>query len=190
MTLLLVGAGGHARAIAEALESQHVDIDAYVDARRCLWLSVDQFATDEQAFARGPRGFVLGLGGVDPPALRRRLEVFESYREHLFRTRAVVHPSANVSPSARMGNGALVLAGAIVQPGSAIGDAAIVNTGAIIEHDAVIGEGAHVAPGAVVLGGARVGTCSMIGAGAVILPMVHVPDDTLVPASSRWPSEP
>lgn len=82
----------------------------------------------------------------------------------------LVHPAAVVSPRARIGPGAIVMARAVVQPDAVVGAHAIVNTGAIVEHDGVLGECAHAAPGAILTGGAVAGDGALIGAGAVILP--------------------
>jgi len=82
----------------------------------------------------------------------------------------LIHPAAVVSPRARIGPGAVVMARAVVQPDAVVGAHAIVNTGAIVEHDGVLGECAHAAPGAILTGGAIAGDGALIGAGAVILP--------------------
>lgn len=188
MTRLLVGAGGHAKAIVEALEMNGTPVDGYVDPERRDWLTADYMPNDEKARA-GPAGdFVLGMGGVAAGDLRRRMALFDAYLDEDWNAPSVVHPDAFVSSSAKIGEGAIVLAGAVVQPDARIGAAVIVNTRAIIEHDSVVGKGSHVAPGAVVLGGCRIGAACMIGAGAVILPGAELPDESLVPALTRYPS--
>ncbi len=186
--VVLIGGGGHAKAIVEAIESADLVIDAYVDPKPCNWLEeVAHYPSDEAGERIEANTFVLGIGGVDPDGLGRRLDVYRRYRARSFTALQVVHPTALVSDAARLGAGCVILTGAIVQPGAVVGDAAIVNSGAIVEHDSDIGVGAHIAPGAVVLGGASVGRCAMIGAGAVVLPGAEVPSGTLVPALERFP---
>lgn len=189
MGLVLVGAGGHARALVEALATLGMTLSAYVDRAECAWLpSLRRYDSDDASQDHDADGFVLGIGAVNPEGLARRLDLFRRYAARGWMAPAVVHPSAIVSGSARLGEGSHILAAAVVQPGAAIGAAAIVNTGAIIEHDSALGEGTHVAPGAIVLGGVRVGACAMIGAGAVVLQGASVPDRTLVPANTRYPA--
>jgi sugar O-acyltransferase (sialic acid O-acetyltransferase NeuD family) len=187
--LVLVGAGGHARALVEALTARRVAVAAYVDRAACAWLpGVPRYETDDASASHRADGFVLGVGSVTPDGLARRLDLFRRYAARGWSAPPVVHPAAVVSASAVLGAGSHVLAAAVVQPGAAIGAAAIVNTGAIVEHDSSVGEGAHVAPGAIVLGGVRVGACAMIGAGAVVLQGAAVPERTLVPANTRFPA--
>lgn len=189
MVLVLVGAGGHARALVEALAARGVGIAAYVDRAACAWLpGVRRFESDDAADGSDADGFVLGIGAVNPEGLLRRLDLFRRYAARGWKAPAVVHPAAIVSAGAEFGEGSHILAAAVVQPGAAIGAAAIVNTGAIVEHDSTIGAGAHVAPGAIVLGGCRIGDCAMIGAGAVVLQGATVPERTLVPANTRYPA--
>lgn len=189
MGLVLVGAGGHARALVEALAAGGVAVSAYVDRAACAWLpGAQRFESDDASEGHRADGFVIGIGAVNPDGLERRLDLFRRYAARGWKAPAVVHSAAIVSSSAALGEGCHILAAAVVQPGAAIGAAAIVNTGAIVEHDSMLGEGAHVAPGAIVLGGVRIGACTMIGAGAVVLPGASVPDRMLVPANTRYPA--
>lgn len=85
-----------------------------------------------------------------------------------------VHPFAWVAPSATLGEGTVVLAGAVIQADASIGGHVIVNTGASIDHDCKIGDLVHVAPGARLAGGVVVGEGALIGIGAVVIPGIHI----------------
>lgn len=181
---LLIGAGGHAKAVVEAARASIGDVVAYVDPRPVAWLQAAHLAADADVKANGIP-IVIGMGGVSATQLKARLALLESYLSRGHPAPPVVHPQAHVSADAALQDGAIVLAGAIVQPGAVIGRGAIVNTRAVVEHDSKIGAGSHVAPGAIALGGCRIGRCVMIGAGAVVLPGATVADETLVPALTR-----
>lgn len=182
MTLVLVGAGGHAKAIVEMMKANGTPFTAYADPRPAAWLDLPRI--EDEAIGAGT-AFVVGLGGVTPQSLHRRLEILDGLCARGLLVRSAVHPRAIVGDSARIDAGAVVLAGAVVQPGATIARGAIVNTGAIVEHDSEIAEGAHIAPGAIVLGGCRIGACALIGAGAVVLPGARVENGALVPAATR-----
>src|SRR5690606_31947794 len=195
MKLLLVGAGSHARTVIDLVQRCGHQVTAYVDRVRQPrpWLggAVPLEASDDDALADTRLAEVaeapaMGLAGVRPDELARRLALFERYAAAFGAPPpALVHPTAVVA-DAEPGPGAMVMAGVVVNAGASIGRAAIVNSGAIIEHEAVVGEGAHVAPGAIVLGRARIGASAMLGAGAVVLPGVSVPAGTLVRALTRF----
>lgn len=187
MMVLLIGAGGHARLVAEILAASGDPVTAYVDPRPCDWLAAEHFTSDAAAMRKRPGMAVMGLGAKDVRALQRRMDIMKAYQEAGWTVRNVIHPSAVCSPSATIESGVLVMAAAVIQPGATLGAGAIVETSAIVEHDAVIGAGAHVAAGATVLGGAHVGGTAAVGAGAVVLPGAAVPENALVPALGRYP---
>lgn len=181
---LLIGAGGHAKVVAEATTASVGEIVAYVDPRPSNWLRAAQLTADSEVKANGIP-IVIGVGGVTIVQLKARLALLDYYLDRDHAAPPVVHPQAYVSPSARLGPGVIALAGAVIHPGAVIGRGVIVNTRAVVEHDSTIGEGSHVAPGAIILGGGSVGRCALIGAGAVILPGAVVADEALVPALTR-----
>lgn len=178
--LVIAGAGEHGRVVAEAAVAAGWEPVGWCgpapDDRPGTGTGLPWLGTDADLAARlgaaspGERpSLVLGFGG--PPATRRavveRIGVAASWA-------AVVHPAAWISPSARLGQGAVVLAGAIVNSGASVGDHAIVNSGAIVEHDVEVGDHAHVAPGATIGGGARIGAGAFVGLNASVRDHVSV----------------
>lgn len=184
MKLVLVGAGGHARNVADTISACGDELVAYVDATPCDWLHVERLSSDaELERIASSVGVVLGVGGIKPSELENRCSLLRKVGKGR-PMQPLVHPRAVVSKSAQLGDGCQIMAGVVVQSDCSIGFGAIVNTGAIVEHESRIAEGAHVAPGAVILGFASVGAFAMIGAGAIVLPGSHVPEKTLVKAGT------
>jgi sugar O-acyltransferase (sialic acid O-acetyltransferase NeuD family) len=96
----------------------------------------------------------------------------------------VIHPTAAVSGSAKLGDGVFIGPNAVVNARTVIGRGAIVNSGAIVEHDCTLDSFCHVASGCALSGGAHVGARSMIGAGAVIIPRVRIGADCTLAAGA------
>lgn len=171
---VILGGGGHARVVIDALQENGAAIPAVVlDANRELWgtdlLGVPIRGGDDRlpALAReGITHFVVGVGGIGDNGPRKRL--FDLAREHGLRPLMVRHPSAVCSRRATIGDGTVVLPGAVINAGARVGMNVIVNSGAIIEHDCVVGDHAHVATGAKLCSTVRVGNLAHVGAGAVV----------------------
>lgn len=188
MNYVLIGAGGHAKAVCDAIAAAGDHVAVYADPRPASWLDVDHYENDVDAESLNPQTAVaIGIGGVTNQALATRLRILDRFLDTGRAAPPIIHEAAYVSPSAELGPGVIVLAGAVVQPAVRLDRGTIVNSRAVVEHDSAIGPGSHVAPGAIVLGSCKIGACAMIGAGAVVLPGSVMPDDALVPALRRYP---
>jgi sugar O-acyltransferase (sialic acid O-acetyltransferase NeuD family) len=171
--ILILGGGGHAKGLIEALRLDAPEVRlAILDARPAdgSVLGVPIIGTDEMldiAATQGFRHFVVGLGGVRDNTPRARL--FERARATGLTPWTVVHRSATIAASARLGVGTQCLSGSLVCADARLGENVIINTGAIVEHDCQIGNHVHVASGAVLAGTVEIGDFAHIGAGAVVL---------------------
>lgn len=176
--VFILGAGGHARVVADALLAAKLSIAGFVDTDAATHgtsiLGHGVLGGEDVVLGRDSNGLVLanGLGSTGDSEPRRAL--FERFSAAGFRFVAVVHPSAVIGRDVRLEEGAQVMAGAVVQPSATVGRNAIVNTRASVDHDCRIGDHAHVAPGATLSGNVRIGPGAHVGAGAVVLQNVRV----------------
>lgn len=123
-----------------------------------------------------------GVGMVPGKNRELRQRIFRKYKELGFDFITLVHPSAILSHSVSLGEGAQLMAGCIIQCNTSIGEDVIVNTGASIDHDCSVEQHSHIAPGVVLCGDVSVGRSSFIGAGAVILPQQKLGSHTTIAA--------
>lgn len=187
---ILLGAGGHARVLVDALRAAGgVELagvlDSGVQTPGTSVLGVPVLGGDELLDgmkARGVSTFVVSVGSVGDASVRRRL--FELGRQRGLKPLTVRHPAAVVSNAARVAEGCQLLASCIVNVGSVLGENVIINSGAIVEHDCEIGAHAHVASGAVLAGGVRVGTGAHIGVGATVRQGISIGAGAIVGAGA------
>lgn len=183
--LLVVGAGGHGKVVAEAAIASGIWREvAFLDSRfpelRSVldWLVVGDDRDVASHLAQYPEIFV-AIGDN-----RTRVERLRAYLASGFRVPVIVHPRAWVSPTASIGMGAVVVGGAIVNACASLGRGCIVNTGATVDHDCQLADGVHVSPGAHVGGGSTIGERSWIGIGAAIRHGVRIGADVTVGAGA------
>jgi UDP-perosamine 4-acetyltransferase len=183
--LAIVGAGGHAKVVIEAIRATGTwDIAGLIDPSpgAASVLGVPVLGGDEmlpRLLADGVSAVVIALGGN---ALRERLG--RRARDMGLELPAIVHPSALVSPSARLGAGVVVMARAVIGTETVVSELAIVNTGAILDHDNFLGIAAHVAPGCALAGNVFVGDRTLIGVGSAVRPLIRIGTDVVVGAGS------
>ena len=114
--------------------------------------------------------------------IRRILQ--ERVKNAGFRIVNLTHPSAVVSASAQIGEGAVVMPNAVINERAAVGEGAIINTGAIVEHDCEIGDFAHVSPNAALAGGVIVGQNTHVGIGSCVVQCVKIGANCVIGAGS------
>jgi len=185
--VVIIGAGGHAAVVADALLAAGETVLGCTDAdaaRRESVCGIPVLGDDTVLETMSVDAVQLanGIGGVRGEAARRNVQA--RLQERGWRFVEVRHPTAIVSRFAQIGAGVHLMAGSIVQAGASIGDGCIVNTAAVIEHDVQLGAWVHVAPRAVVCGSVRIGAMSHVGAGAVVRQGLQLGEGTVVGAGA------
>lgn len=175
--VVILGAGGHGRAVLECARDAGWEVLGFADARAPLpdVLGLPVLGTEDAI--QGPALLAIGDNA-------QRLAAANRVRARGVALPALVHPSAVVARSATLGEGCVVMPRAVVGAAARVERLALINTAAVVEHDAVVEEAAHVAVGALLCGGVRVGAGALVGAGAVALPGARVPPGATVSARS------
>lgn len=97
---------------------------------------------------------------------------------------ALIHPSAVISPSAIIAQGAVVMPLCVVNAHANIEQGVIINSGAIIEHDCMIGEFAHISPNVALAGGVSIGAMSHVGIGSSVIQNITIGKNSIIGAGS------
>ena len=164
-TINLFGASGHAKVIMDVIEAHGDSVGSlYDDAPHCGEINGRPVYKTSQAKVEGPMIISIGSNIV------RKL-IVEKYPVQYAK---VIHPQSIISPSAKIGDGTVVMQGAIVQSDAMIGQHCIINTGASVDHECRIGDFVHISPHATLCGNVHVGEGSWIGAGTTVIPGVKI----------------
>jgi sugar O-acyltransferase (sialic acid O-acetyltransferase NeuD family) len=171
-SLILIGAGGHARACIDVIEHLGtLEIAGLIGTKEelqheCMGYRVIATDSDLPKLAKQYQYALITVGQIKSPLVRQSL-----YRQALalgFKLPAITSPTAHVSRHAVVGDGTIVMHGAIVNAGARVGNNCIVNSNALIEHDATVGDHCHISTGAIVNGTANIGLGSFVGSGSII----------------------
>jgi sugar O-acyltransferase (sialic acid O-acetyltransferase NeuD family) len=185
--VVVYGASGHGKVVGDILLARKdpsfagfVDDSPELQGSRVLGLPVlgDGYWLQREA---GKMKVVVALGVGDNFARQRLVEKCRVWGTELA---TLLHPTASVSDSARLGPGTVVMAQAAINPNAKIGNGVIVNTGAVVEHDVEIGDFAHVSPSAAMAGASCLGMLSQLGIGAVVIQCVRIGAKTIVGAGA------
>jgi len=187
--IVLVGCSGHARVVIDSVERMGGFriagiIDSFVPVgHTCLGYQVlgDEHRLPDLIETHRIRGGVIAIGDnwirhMIAEKIRAIVPGFEFV--------TVIHPSAQVARSARVGPGTVVLPGAIVAANADVGEFCIVNTKASIDHDGVMGPFSSFAPAVTAGGEVTVKAFAAVLLGANIIHSISIGEHSVVGAGS------
>ena len=163
MRLIILGAGGYGRTVADvAAQAERFSEISFLDDNSTVSDAIGKCA--EFARFRGEQtAFYPAFGNNEC-----RLKWLYHLREAGCVIPAIIHPTAYVSPTAQVEPGAVILPHAVVNTNCVVKAGGIVNCGAIVDHGCVLEEGVHICLGAVVKAENRIPRCMKIEAGEVV----------------------
>lgn len=169
--IALIGAGGHAEMLVSTLVEAGYAVAGLFDdnpdlvGRRVLGYEV--LGSPETALEMGLKQAIMGIGNNAARCqMVRRLAGLDFI--------TLIHPSAYVHSSCRIGTGTVVMIGCIVRPLVTLGRHTIINTGAAVGHDCMVGDFVHIAGSSHLGGGAVIENGAFLGLGTIVNPCKRV----------------
>lgn len=179
----MFGAGGHAKVVIEVCRAAGLRVAAVIDDHPPSNLLLGAPVHTSDAFdwnsLSTPFSFLVAVGENSA-----RARIFESLTLRGGVPHAVIHPFSCISPTARIGQGTVVMAGVIVNADAEIGRNCILNTGVRLDHDCLIGDHVHIGPGSTLAGAVTVERSSFLGAGVICIPQVRIAENSVIGAGS------
>jgi sugar O-acyltransferase (sialic acid O-acetyltransferase NeuD family) len=194
LDLVVVGAGGHAREVIDAVMAVQARREDSAVSIRLLGVVADEAdvslldalgvrhlgGVDQVAEVVEPgTGYVIGVGSSPVrAALSDMLDGLGMVAT------TVVHPGASCGRDVRLGEGCYLAMGARVTTNVTLGRHTHVNVNSVVSHDCVVGDFTTLSPGVLINGSCRIGERVLFGTGAVVLPGRDVGDDAVVGAGA------
>jgi len=184
--IILIGAGGHARACIDVIElSGEFKIAGLIEknesiVQKNLGYPVIGKDDDLQNLRKKYKNAIITIGQIKFPEPRNKL--YKLLREMDFKLPVIISPRAYVSKNTQIGEGTMVMHGAIVNANAVIGSNCIINNKVLIEHDASIGNNCHIATGAIINGKVTVGKESFVGSGVVTKQSISIGNNCVIGA--------
>jgi len=159
MRLIILGAGGYGRTVAD-IASQLGYETAFLDDR--AENAIDTCERFER-YRTADTCFYPAFGSNET-----RVKWIGRLEESGCTVATLIHPRAYVSPTAVIDTGCVILPLAAVGTAAVLKKGCIINLGAVVDHDCVLEEGVHAAPGAVIKADNHIPACMKIESGQVI----------------------
>lgn len=114
--------------------------------------------------------------------LKERWKAYQKVNNAGYQVPQLIHPSAYISESCRIGQGSIIMVGAIVDINVTLSELVVLWPGVIVNHDSKVNANTFLSPGAIICGCTTVGKECFLGAGAVIVDHIMVPDESFIKA--------
>ncbi len=177
--LIIIGAGGHGKVIADTALKNGYEKICFIDDNLkgdVMGVPVIGTSADIEYLNDGNTDFIIGVGNN-----ATRKEIAEKYQVNWA---SLVHPSAQIASDVKIGKGSVIMANAVINVCATIGEHCIVNTGAIVEHDNVIENYVHLSPNTTLGGTVHIGALTHVGIGAIVKNNVKVCFDCVIGAGA------
>lgn len=183
--LLILGAGGHGKVVADAAICQgeykeicFLDDGVNVSVQNSYGKIIGCFSDSYEM--KGVFSEVAVAIGDN----KLRLEWINNLINFGYNLPVIIHPSAAVSTTVKISEGTVVMANAVINPDSYVGKGCIINTASSVDHDCSLKEGVHISPGAHLAGNVSIGRLSWVGTNASIIPNCYIEEDVIIAAGA------
>ena len=181
--IFVIGAGGHAEVVIDAILSSGLQVYGIFDDNESLIgkniFQIPILGKIEKAKEYENGRFIVAIGDNE---IRMKIVKNLGFSDDKFYT--VVHPSAVIGKNVEIEAGTMVLGGVVINTGTSIGRHCIINTSASVDHHSEIGDFVHAAPGVHTGGNVTIGEGTFIGIGASIIPEIKIGKSVIIGAGS------
>lgn len=177
--IIIVGAGGHAKMIIDIINDKKefnlvgiVDVGTIIGANKEAPKSVlgipiiCDYSKLDVLYRKGIKNAINAVGFID--SHKERKMVFNKLIDIGFNLPNIIHRTAIIEPSVKLGSGNHILANSLIGSSSTIGDNSIINSGSVITHDVKIKNNVHITPGALIAGYVKISSNTIIGMGSTL----------------------
>lgn len=173
--VIIIGSGGHAKVIIDIIQGMKkyeiIGVASSDKIKRIISgvpiLGNDSILID--LYKSGVKHAFIAIGDC-----KLRDIIFNYVNKIGFDLVNAISPSANISPTVKIGFGVAIMPGVSINVDSIIEDNVIINTNASIDHDNVIKKSVHIAPGCNLAGNVTVGEGTFLGIGCKVIPKIFI----------------
>lgn len=180
--LIIIGASGHGKVVADIAKKNGYDEIVFLDDNEiiteCLGFPVIGCVSAYVDYI-DDCDFFVAIGNLEA-----RERIYNDLIAFGGNVVTLIHPSAVIANSVTVGYGTVVMAGAVINPSVAIGNGCIINTCASVDHDCIIGDLTHISVGAHLAGTVVVRESTIIGIGASVSNNIEITSDCIIGAGA------
>jgi sugar O-acyltransferase (sialic acid O-acetyltransferase NeuD family) len=187
--VLLVGARGHARAVADVIKAEsRYQVAGLIDSFQepgaiCFEYKVLGGEKDVSRICNELRISHMFVAIGDNFQRESMIERIKKVLPNIHFI-SPKHPSVVLGSDVEIGEGTVIMPGVIVVSGSSIAEGCLLNTASSLDHDCAMKRCSSLAPGVAIGGRVYIGARSSIGIGASVKNDIRIGSDTVIGAGA------
>ena len=182
--VIIIGASGHARVIADIIKKSNDEIIGFLDDNPDLHgkkIFEDKIVlgnmSQETINKYLDYYFIIGIGN-------NKIRKSISNKNPEIKWYTAIHPSAIIGSDVIVQEGTVIMAGVVINIGTVIGKHCIINTCSSLDHDNYIENYVHISPGTHLAGTVRIGEGTWVCAGVTIINNITVGENNVIGAGA------
>ena len=177
--VIIIGAGGHAKVIADIIYKSGDNLIGFLDDNLAnkgkeIYLGKKVIGTTKDIEIYNKNYFIIGIGNN---SIRKKIN-----NENNLKLYTAIHPSAIIAQDVKIGTGSVIMAGVVINPGTVIGKNCIINTCSSLDHDNLLEDYVHISPGAHLAGTVSVKEGTWICTGAIVKNNITIGKNNIIGA--------
>lgn len=177
--VIIIGAGGHAKVIADIIYKSGDNLIGFLDDNLAnkgkeIYLGKKVIGTTKDIEIYNKNYFIIGIGNN---SIRKKIN-----NENNLKLYTAIHPSAIIAEDVKIGTGSVIMAGVVINPGTVIGKNCIINTCSSLDHDNLLEDYVHISPGAHLAGTVSVKEGTWICTGAIVKNNITIGKNNIIGA--------
>ncbi len=182
--VIILGASGHARVIADIIKSSNDELVGFLDDNMDIQGNVifdDKkvlgTTKEEDIEKYKDNYFIIGIGSN-----RVRKLISQKYPNLKWYT--AIHPNAVIGSNVTIDEGSVVMAGVVINTGTKVGKHCIVNTCSSLDHDNTLEDYVHISPGSHLAGTVTIKESTWICAGVTVINNIEIEKNNIIGAGA------
>ncbi len=181
--IFLIGSGSHAALLLKIIRRQGKIISGVISKdlkKNDVFYDTPVIGDDSEILNYDPKKIILVNGVGQLPNNKNRIKITKHFKKSNFEFLTIIDENSIIAQSAKICEGAQIMAGTIIQENVFVGENSIINTGSILEHDVKVDSNCHLATGTICCGNVHIKDETFIGAGSLITQNVIVGRETII----------
>ncbi len=186
--VIIIGSGGHGAELDDYIHhnntipgTEKYKIIAYLDDNPDNYsryqLSAPLIGGVKNHKVRKDIYYIIGIAN-----LKFRQKIVEQYLKEGARFLSLIHASAYISRSSKIGVGAIIGPHVNLGPNTIVGEFSVVNSRSSLGHDTIIGKYNFISPNVCFSGFSKIGNGNLFGINSATIPEIHVGNNNKIMA--------